>query len=161
MWHLHWNGSCMGKVMPVLFPGANTAILQPRNKFLVYPSYCRYCQKSCVGQGCWQFSLLPLKIVTVPPNPHLFFSYVSPDLCSGHLFRRLDELKGTLRGDHFQCLQDHFDWNRSERKPTVHSTVSRHSYPWVNVWIHGLWQILSHCAEEDGVFSALDQKHSN
>lgn len=102
-----------------------------------------------------------LSIVAVPPNPHLFLSYVSPDLCSGHLFQRLDELKGTLRGDHFQCLQDHFDWNRSERSPTIHSMVSKHSYPWVNVWIHGLWQILSHCAEEDRVFSALDQKHSN
>lgn len=161
MWHMHWNGSCMGKVMPVLFPGANTVILQTRNKFLVYPSHCRYRQKSCVGEGWWQFLLLPLRIVAVPPNPHLFLSHVSTDLCSGHLFQRLDELEGTPRGDHFQCLQDHFDWNRSEGNPTIHSMVSKHSYPWVNVWIHGLWQILPHSAEEDGVFSALDQKHSN
>lgn len=30
------------------------------------------------------------------------------------------------------------------------STVT---HPWVNIWIHGLWQIPSHSAEEDGVFS--------
>lgn len=161
MWHLCWNGSCTGKVTPVLSPEANTAILQPRNKFLAYPSCNRHLQKSCVGQGWWQFSLLHLRIVVVPPNPHVFLSHVSTDLCSGHFLQRLDELKGTLRGDHFQCLQDHFDWNRAERNATVHSMVSKHSHPWLNVWIHGLWQICPHCAEEDGVFSALDQKYSN
>lgn len=72
--------------------------------------------------------------------------------------QRLDEFKGTLRGDNFQCLQDHFDWNRAERNPTIHSKVSKHSHPRVNVWTYTLWQICPHSAEENGVFSALDQK---
>lgn len=162
MWHLCWNSSCTGKDTPVLFPRANTAILQqlPRNKFLAYPSYCRYCQKSCWGQRCWQFSLLHLRIVAVPPNPHVFLSHVSADLCSSHLLQRLDELKVTLRGHHFQCLQDHFDWNRAKRNPTIHSKVSKNSHLWVNIWTNALWQICPHSAEEDGIFSALDQKHS-
>lgn len=121
---------------------------------------CRYCQKSCWGQGWWQFSLLHLRIVAVPPNPHVFLSHVFTDMCSGHLLQRLDELKGTLRGDNFQCLQDHFDWNRVERNPTIHRKVSKHSHPRVNVWTHAQWQICPHSAKENGVFSALDQKQS-
>lgn len=76
-----------------------------------------------MGQGGWKFSLLHLRVVAVPSNPHLFLSHVSTDLC----IQRLDELKGTLRGDHFQCLQDHFDWNKAERNPTIHSMESKHS----------------------------------
>lgn len=68
MWHLRWNGSCPGNVTPVFFTGVNSAILQqlPRNKFLAYLSYCRYSQKSCVGQACCRFLLLHLRIVAVP-----------------------------------------------------------------------------------------------